>query len=372
MKTINLQPSLLIIHRVTMRGGIRYKILERSEEQQDKQQTAEWKTERVIFDKKEFDKGRALRAKIENLMRTATSAAKSDIGLFAPDLPDTFEAITTAEREIQALIDTFHASAYYNKLNSQVITFRIQSDNRQALEAVSDLIQTGLEDLKDAVKNADVKNIRAALKDLKGFDQLLPDTASAELQKLIADMRKKARDINRLVNKQGKALDDSDVIKLMNAAQVDTAEMIIFETPEQDGTTPELSTFDVSDFTPTEIPTEAPATSSTAPEQITEAPADFQPDTTPEPEAVEEPATEEETTAAPVPEHTPDTTPEHEPGKDWTDPDADAEQTEEERDTTRVDLLTEYEATDSPKRKREIREALEAMDAATAATEEAA
>lgn len=364
MRRINLMPSILILHDVKLRGGIQYRVMDRIAELEEKKETAEWKTKRTIFDKVEFDAGRALRARIENLMRTATSAASSDIGLFAPDTPQTFDAIRDAEREIQALIDTFHTGAYYNRISSRVITFRIQSDNTQALEAVSDLIQDGLEDLKTAVKAADVKSMRAALKDLKGFDKLLPDTASAELQKLINDMRKKARDLNRLVNKQGKKLDDSDVTTLLDAANIDAAEMVIFEIEETD-TGDAIPAADVDEFTPAEIPT-APATVEQAQTDETTA-ADFQPDVTPEPQPAT--TTDDNNPAQTLtgdilkqPELVTDETPEHQHGDDWKEDTA--AEIDTERDTVRAELLDEYEATNDDDRRADIRAALETLDAA--------
>jgi len=330
MQIIDLKPSVLILHVVKLRGGISYKVLDRSEEITGKAEKAEWRTERNIFDKEEFDRGRALRAKIETLLRSATSAARSEIGLFAPDTPDIYEIIKTAEREINELIDGFHSTAFYNRLSSRVITFRIQSDNAQALEAISDQIQNGLEDLKEATKGADVKKIRAALKDLKGFDKLLPDAKSAELQKLVNDMRGRARTLNKLINKQGKKLDDSEIKKLMDISAVDTAELVIFDAESEPENESTLSTFEASDFF---IDNEPPPPAPELEEVTAPAPAviaeDFTPIEIEAPEAKKAPSAAP--APAPAPELEPDVTAEHTDGDDWTPEDTTGEEIKEAR-----------------------------------------
>lgn len=380
MKIINLQPSLLIIHDVKLRGGVTYKVVDRDTTEDGRREDTTIKTEKVIYDKPEFDAGRALRARIETLMKNQTEGARSEIGLFAPDIPATFTAIQNAEREIQSLIDSYHGTAFYNRITSRVITFRIQSDNRQALEAVSELIETGLDDLKTAVKNADVKNIRLALKGLKGFDKLLPDTASAELQTLINDMRKKARDINRLVNKQGKALDDSEVMKLMNAAAVDAAEMVIFDDPEPEidvYASEQLPAADAAEFEMSEIPTEQAAQAAQLPDTTA---ADFQPDSTPEPvaEPAAEPAASEgsrrgietkrliitgpgENDGMLLEISMINPGPEHQPSDDWKD--NQNEEQDEERDAFRAALLTAYESAETDADRTRIRKSIENLDA---------
>ncbi|OQA83500.1 MAG: hypothetical protein BWY28_03133 [bacterium ADurb.Bin236] len=365
MRLIDLKPSLLILHDVKLRGGIQYKVLERSEEMDadGKQERAEWKTERIIYDKAEFDAARALRARCETLLQTTTGAARSDIGLFAPDTPQTFAAIEQAEAEITAMIDEFKRDAYFNELYSRVITFRIQSDNRQALEAVAEMISDGLSQLKEATAAADPKAIRAALKNMRGLDKLLPDQKSDELKSLIDTMREKARKLTKEINKQGRAITDDEVIKLMDTAALDRAQMVIFETePTDTETAPAaLPAFDVDDF---QID-DQPAAPDTTPTAATATVDDFQTDDTTETEPT--PATAPARAAADL---TPDATPEQERGADFQDdpepvsntiPDADAAPADlTERAAALIDA---YERATSDAERDDIRAQMETLAA---------
>lgn len=238
MKNVTLRPSILIIHNLKLRGGISYKVLERSEEAyNDRGERAEWRTERTIPDKTEFDNARALRSRLENAIRTATGAARSDIGLIAPDAPETFEALERWEAEAAEQIDEFHTTAYYCRLINQIVTFKI-GDNDRAVKAVAATIEDGINRLREAVAAVDVKAIRDTLKDLRGLDTVLEGPAAGALAGMLDGLRERARKITAEVKKTGAALDEATARQFADTAIIEAAELAIFQT---DGTEAEAA-----------------------------------------------------------------------------------------------------------------------------------
>lgn len=261
MKQITLKPSILIIHNCKLRGGINYRVMERAEERYNERgERAEWRTERVISDKQEFDTARALRARLENAIRTATGAARSDIGLIAPDAPETFTALEAAEADALAEIDAFHADAYYTRLQNQIITFKI-GDNDRAVRAVAATISDGLEELRRAVAAVDVKAIRDALKDLKGLDAVLDGPAAPALADMMDTLRQRARTIAAEVKKTGAALDETTARQFADTAIIEAAELAIFTDTAEAADA--LDTFDDAELLTDTTTTEAVAAGET-------------------------------------------------------------------------------------------------------------
>lgn len=274
MRVIKMKPALFIIHDVKHSGGISYKIQDRESREEGKQELSEWRTTRTIDDKTAFDAARACRSRIETALRKETGAAVSDItgGLFAADMPATWEALERAQEIISEELETFRRDYDSgNKLSSRIIIFKVQGENRALLDALSEQVSDGLDDLKRAVNAADVTQIRAALKSIKGMSQLMPPDAAARLENLMNNYRAKAREINAAVNKQGKSLDE--IRQQMDASPIDAASLEIFE-PAPDFR-PALDTLDAGQFQTeeAETPTGAPTGADTAEFQTEAAPA---------------------------------------------------------------------------------------------------
>lgn len=311
MRTITLKPSLFIIHDVKHSGGIQYRISDRESETEDRTERTNWKTERTISDLDAFNAARATRSRIENLMRSETGAAVSDItgGMFAPDAPETWEALEAAQLKIQEEIETYRRDFDGgNRLTSRVIVFRITGENRQILEALRDQIADGLEALKAAVMDANPDRIRAALKSLKGMDKVLNPEAAARLAGLMDTYRAKAREITAAVKKQGKSIDE--LRQEMNASPIDAAELAIFE--DAPDTIAPLPAIDAAEFQTEEAETAA------APAPPTPGALEFETDQTEERAAA--PATldglETDTTPAPDPDQWDDPCPRRRPDPD--------------------------------------------------------
>jgi len=239
MEIRDIKPSLFIVHDVSMTGGVSYTQEDKTRIDTGNENAEEetWKGRKRIFDVAEYNKARTLRQQIITLLKSKLSAADSKIGLFAADTPETVDIIQETEEEIAELLDEFHVNfndgtgARYCTLTSSIISFRIASDNRQALEAISRRITDGLTRLKNATEAADVKEIRNTLKSLKGFDKLLPEVKSDALKTLVEDMRARARTLNKEINKNGKAIDE--LTEYTDSAAIDSAEFIIFNDGEE-------------------------------------------------------------------------------------------------------------------------------------------
>ena len=363
MRRIPLKPSILILHDVSLTGNVSYKTTSREEETNGKNELVKWETTREIQDKPEHDRARALRARIKTALKTATKGAISDIGLFAPDIPQTFEAITEAEKEIIQQVDEFNSGAYYSRIYSQIITFQITSDNAQALQAISQMITNGLTDLKAAVKAANPDAIRDVLKEMKGLDALLPDAKSEELKKLMDAMKKKARDITKEIKKAGRQLDESELMKFTTTTGIQAAEMRIFDEIPETGIPAELMTGATAQELSIDFTAEAAPTPTTETPR-TDSGEDYRPDNGPEtaPQPVNGPTAEELQTAAATALQ-PDQTPEGSRLNDWTDPE-DEEVSEQARQ--RADLIEIMNNSDSETREA-IRAELAKMDAENAA-----
>jgi hypothetical protein len=243
------KPLLLILHLVNLRGGVKYGTARQSTTTDADAEAAELVMTRTIQNRPEYNAARALRAKIENHLRIETGAAVTEIGLFAADCEETREAIDAAGEQIGKWIDDFGEIAECCELSSRILCFPVMANHIAVFEAISGLLVDAFDVLRLAIFAQDVKNIKAALESLKGFDRLLSDEHGAQLREIVTAARTAARQINRAG--RGKPVDDLDTQRAAVEAAIlalrGTITGIDSQTPKPEPETPETVTVTAPD-----------------------------------------------------------------------------------------------------------------------------
>lgn len=205
MNTIKLKPGLLVRLRTTIDGGATY---EREDLAKvvgsDHSEVARWTTTRRVENVEEYDAAKKQRVAARKLV--AMTCLATPWGLVCPE--ENEEEMHAALGAARQLAEEFNASATSCRLSVSAMIGRIARDDQEAIIALQEEITLLLTEAQQAVYAGDVVGIRKAATQARQIGRLLDDEeSSGVLDAAVANLRKTARDITRLVEKKGEELE---------------------------------------------------------------------------------------------------------------------------------------------------------------------
>jgi hypothetical protein len=222
-RTEDLKNCFLVAFKASVHGGLSYKHSDSKVETDGRREDSEWKTNKTIDDKEERNNSVALAGRIKRAVDRL--GRPNELGTIVPAENEgkLDEVIEKCREDVRA----FNAVSAFTNLRFTALKFYISGENEAALDDMLQDLRDTLGDLKDAIKSADFKNIRAVVAKLKGFDAVLPESAADYLQRAMADARKQATVARKALEERGKDLEE--VQREMDSSTVDFARFAVME-----------------------------------------------------------------------------------------------------------------------------------------------
>lgn len=193
IRTSTLRPGLLVSLKTHINGNVTYtkRTIEAAHVTKGGLEKAKWETERTVSDPKELEAAKTARSKAAQLIRSV--CAHSAFGLLCPDTAE--DDLEQAIADARAVADEFNARAKLSRVSVYVITGRIAPDDVEAVRAINSEVRDLLDDMKQGVKNLDIKSIREAANKARNLGSMLSPDAEARIKIAIEAARKAARQI---------------------------------------------------------------------------------------------------------------------------------------------------------------------------------
>jgi hypothetical protein len=193
LQTSTLRPGLLVSLKTSVRGNVSYekRVLERERVTKDGKQLAKWETERVVANHEENERAQEARANANKAIRKV--CAWSAFGLLCPE--NKADKLDEAVREARRIVEEFNATAEITRISVHVIAGRIAADDVEAVKAINGEIRELMDDMKEGLKNLDVKTIREAANKATQLGTMLSEDAAERVKVAIEAARKSAREI---------------------------------------------------------------------------------------------------------------------------------------------------------------------------------
>jgi hypothetical protein len=227
LRTSTLRPGLLVSFKTSMSGNVKYNtaVIEAEHTTKAGEQKAKWETERVVADIDELEAARKARSKISVLVRSV--CAWSAFGLLCPETKA--DELATAIVEARKVAEEFNASANLTRVNVYVMTGRIAADDVEAVKAINSEVRDLLSEMKDGLKNLDVKVVRDAANRARNLGSMLTQDSEVRVRMAIEAARKAAREIVK-AGEVGAVEIDKQAIRTITEAR--TAFLDLDETKE--------------------------------------------------------------------------------------------------------------------------------------------
>ncbi len=228
LKAKDLNPCYLVNFRCSVHGGIQYRRGQEDVEQEGQREKATWETVRVLSDKDEYKKATSLRGKCKREIEKLGVDSVLGVIMDKARIADLESTVTAYQEEI----DAFNAAANFSTMRFAVVRFEVKGDNEVALESMLSDMRDTLDALREAVANADYKEIRKVIQMMKGYATVLPGDAAKQVTNAIDDARVQARQIRRALEKRGEQLEE--VQNQVSTASVDMARFALLDTESTD------------------------------------------------------------------------------------------------------------------------------------------
>ncbi len=195
-----IRPGYLIALRTEMTGGVRYF---REDLRDDKTpaggEETEWKTLKIVEDRKEHRQASLLRSKVSNAVRKC--CVFTPFGLICPATDR--EKLNQVVAQVQSEIRDFNSQSRHTKLSLNVLPGRIAADDVEANRAIASEMRELAKRMKQAVREADVKGIREAALLASRMGAVLGDAEKEKVNKAVKAARDAARMVVKEVEKGG-------------------------------------------------------------------------------------------------------------------------------------------------------------------------
>lgn len=215
LDTSTLRPGLLVSLKTTVSGNVSYvrRTIEADHTTKEGKRKASWETERVITDPKENERAKIARQTARTLIGRV--CATSAFGLLCPD--DKVDQLRDAIRDARKVADDFNAKAKLSRLGVYVITGRIARDDVEAVKAIKSEVRDLLDQMRQGVKDCDVKSIREAANKARNLGAMLSPQAAARVQDAIDKARSAARAIVKAGETAAQEVDQQTIKSLQRA-----------------------------------------------------------------------------------------------------------------------------------------------------------
>lgn len=223
LTTNELKACFLVGYKVSVHGGIHYNHHDEERWEEGSAEMATWLTEKEIKDASEYKRAQALRNKAKRYLRKL--GVPSELGVMVPVEDE--DEINKVYRQLQVEVDLFNIEAQHSEIRFRVLKFKIEGENELALQDMLQDMRRNLVDLKQAVKRADVKNIREVIQRMKGMEMVLPESAADYVQRAVADAKAQAIEMRKALEERNEDL--ADVQKRISTDSVDFARFALME-----------------------------------------------------------------------------------------------------------------------------------------------
>lgn len=221
MDTTILNSGWMVVSDLHARGCARYRQKNVQERRDGKSLEGEWEGEKTVED---VDEHRAMRAAYNAARRRVASVGYETLaGTYVPY--ERGAALEEAIREAYEIVREHNEAAACTGIEGGFMAFALTGENEAAAAAVLQRAQDTLGQLQQAIRSADPKSIRAALRDARGMDAVFSGSRGQALSDAFQDARRIAREIVR-ASKSG---DDSLDALCSAANDVRTARMLFAE-----------------------------------------------------------------------------------------------------------------------------------------------
>ncbi len=191
MEISTLRPGLLVSLKTSVWGNVSYqkRTIEAEHKTKDGAKKAKWETERTVSDPEEFEAARQARSKARQVIHAICS--NSAFGLLCPEAASA--ELEEAIAEARKIATAFNQRAKLTRIGVYVITGRIAADDVEAVRAINSEVRELLDNMRQGLKNLDVKTVREAANKARGLGQMLSPDAAARINVAIEAARKTAR-----------------------------------------------------------------------------------------------------------------------------------------------------------------------------------
>lgn len=191
LKASTLRPGLLVSLKTSQTGNTQYvkRTIEANHLTKDGKAKAKWETLRVISDPAEHERACQVRSKARATISGV--CANSAFGLLCPE--SNADELEAAIVEARQLVEDFNSEAKLSRVHIYVVTGRIAPDDVEAVRAINSEVRELLDDMKEGIKNLDVKAVREAAGRARSIGMMLSPDAQARITVAIEAARKTAR-----------------------------------------------------------------------------------------------------------------------------------------------------------------------------------
>lgn len=205
MKTLKIQPGLLVCLSTRTEGGITYeRHNETTRSFEGGAKVTEWETVKTITDAEEFKRATEARSKVRALFRSV--CCWTPFGLICPAAER--DRLTAAAAEAETVRTLFNGSATTCRVEFSWLSGEIAESNEQAAKAIQQELAAILGEMELASQSGSIKEIRDASNRAHQLTRLLDQQSDAKqaASKAVKAARKLAREITKRVVKGGEEL----------------------------------------------------------------------------------------------------------------------------------------------------------------------
>lgn len=215
LEVSTIRPGVLVSMKTSVWGNVAYRkqTIEAEHRTKKGEARAKWETERTISDPVEFEAARVARSKAGNVIRGVCS--KTAFGLLCPE--DAIDELQDAIAQARQIVDEFNASSKLTRVGIYTISGRIAADDVEAVKAIKSEVRELLDEMKQGIKDLDVKRVRDAANKARDIGQMLSPAARERIDEAINAARTTARKIVKAGEQAAQEIDRRTIRKITEA-----------------------------------------------------------------------------------------------------------------------------------------------------------
>ena len=186
-----LTDCFLVVGGIQAHGCVRYTHTDREEELKGNVEKSEWQTHKVVSNVSEQKVLNATRIELERMV-SALGAHLNGFGFIIPMSKE--KELNEVLKGITARIKEYKVAAKDTELTAWLSVFQVKSTDESIAAALYSKTVQLLDDVKEALKNGNIEELRKALNGMRGLDQVLPPDRGKKIVSLIDTARSSARD----------------------------------------------------------------------------------------------------------------------------------------------------------------------------------
>ena len=185
-----LRPGLLVGMKTSITGNMKYSSNTLDDRKLNTgEQLTKWETTRTVYDPAEYERAVKVRSKVRGAITSV--CADTAFGLLCPD--NKVEELNAAIKEARVLADEFNSTAKFTRINFNLMTGRVASDEETSIRAMNREVRDLMADMERGIKDMQPKAIRDAAYKLRMVSQMLTPAAQEKARESLELARAAAR-----------------------------------------------------------------------------------------------------------------------------------------------------------------------------------